>query len=334
MNIQLNTPTAAAIPGFRLRTLRGEADAEGVYAVRAGSAERDGIDPLSISESVPTLEALHLAYAEAAAAGALDQRFVAEVDERIVGYGLIEPWHEGDGRWVYLVLGWVLPEWRGRGIGTVLLHEGEARARRMAAADHPGEPFELAGNASSTEKESTALLLNEGYYVGYTVVELQLRDGNPPPISPLALGLELRPATPDHIPAIARSIVESYANEYPGGRFQEEATVEENEEGLRAARHDLSLWQVAWDGSEIVGQVIPVVYGERAHFYEVSVRPAWRRRGVARALLTRALHDLRGRGVRVIRVRTIAEFPTSAVSLYRSVGFEVVKKFPRYRKAA
>jgi GNAT superfamily N-acetyltransferase len=65
----------------------------------------------------------------------------------------------------------------------------------------------------------------------------------------------------------------------------------------------------------------------------ISVRPAWRRQGLARALLTRALWDLRGRGVDVIRLNTVAEFRTRALDLYYSVGFRVLKEFPRHRKS-
>ena len=66
---------------------------------------------------------------------------------------------------------------------------------------------------------------------------------------------------------------------------------------------------------------------------EVSVRPAWRRRGLARALLTRALRDLRSRSVAVVRLNTGAEFPTRARDLYTSLGFRVVKEYMRYRKS-
>jgi len=71
----------------------------------------------------------------------------------------------------------------------------------------------------------------------------------------------------------------------------------------------------------------------RAVIDEVSVRPAWRRRGLARALLTRALRDLRSRGVAVVRLNTNAQFRTRARDLYTSLGFRVVKEFPHYRKS-
>jgi GNAT superfamily N-acetyltransferase len=99
-------------------------------------------------------------------------RLVAEVEERVVGYSRIVSWPEADGTWVYLTLGWVLPEWRGKGIGTAMLHWTENRIRRLATAEHPDAKCEFAANASSTEPEATALLLHEGYQVAYTVLEM------------------------------------------------------------------------------------------------------------------------------------------------------------------
>ena len=57
-----------------------------------------------------------------------------------------------------------------------------------------------------------------------------------------------------------------------------------------------------------------------------------RRRPVRAADLARQLDVLRARGVEAVRLHTVAEFPTQAVDLYRALGFETVKVFPRYRK--
>ena len=125
---------------------------------------------------------------------------------------------------------------------------------------------------------------------------------------------------------------EAYRSEYEGNRFQETHTLEDSPDGLSSSQHDPALWQIAWAGDEVVGQVTPVIEAGRAYFYDISVRPAWRRCGLARALLTRALWDLRGRGVEVVRLSTVAEFRTRARDLYQSVGFCLLKEFPRYRK--
>ena len=167
----------------------------------------------------------------------------------MVGYSVIESWHEEDGRWVYLISGWVLPEWRGRGIGTALLRWGEDKARRLAAADHPGELFEFAGNASSTEPDAAALLRHEGYTVGYIDLEMDLDPSAPLPDYPLPPGIEVRPALPEHIPLIAESIAESYRGEFPDNRFRKTMVEAAGQaEWYSSPVHDRTLWQVAWDG--------------------------------------------------------------------------------------
>jgi ribosomal protein S18 acetylase RimI-like enzyme len=324
---------ASHFPGLSFRHIRGEDDAAALCTVRSGCVERDQVDLLSTLEGVPTLEQARAALAGATERGENDQWLLAQVGERVIGYSRFTSWREGDGMWVYLALGWVLPQWRGKGIGTSMLHWMEGRVRRHAAEHHAGEPCEFAANASCTEPEATALLLHKGYYVGYTALEMGL-DASVSLASPpeLPSGIALRPARPDHCAAIAASIGEAYVHEYAGGRFSDDYDAAAYAADLAQPPNDAALWQVAWDGDEVAGQVLPVVRGGRAEIFEVSVRPAWRRRGLGRALLVRALHDLRARGVSVIRLHTVAEFPTCAWRLYESVGFRVLKRFLRYRK--
>ncbi len=322
-----------AIEGLSFRVIRGEEDADAVYALRAGCVERDQVDLLSTSEGLPSRAEFHTTLAKAAAAQQQDRRLVAEINGEVVGYGLIDSWSEDDGRWVYLILGWVLPAWRGRGIGTALLHWGEQATRQVAAGEHPNERFEFAANASSTQADATALLLHEGYRAGYTVLEMGLDFAALPPVHALPADVEVRPVLPEHIPFIADSIGEAYRNEYADNRFQETWQFEESVARLSAPRQDPALWQIAWAGQQVVGEVLPLVENGRALMYDISIRPVWRRKGLARALLTRALWDLRGRGVDVIRLNTVAEFRTRARDLYASVGFQLLKEFPRYRKS-
>lgn len=327
-------PNMPAIDGLCFRNPYGEQDADALAAVHTGRAAYDAVDPLSTQESIPTSEEVRAALAKAAATQQLDHWLVAEVNEQVVGYDMIESLHEEDGRWVYLIHGWILPEWRGRGLGTAMLHWGEHEARRLATAEHPGEPFEFAGNASSTEPDAAALLRYEGYTVGYTELEMDLDPSAPLTECPLPPGIEVRPALPEHIPLIAESIAESYRSEFPDNRFRNTWTEAAGQaEWYSSPVHDRALWQVAWDGDQVAGQVLPMIERGRAVIDEVSVRPAWRRRGLASSLLTRALRDLRSRGQAVVRLQTGAEFRTRARDLYTSVGFRVVKEFPRYRKS-
>jgi ribosomal protein S18 acetylase RimI-like enzyme len=325
----LNSPK---IDGLIFRRVRGKEDAELIYNLRKGCIEEDNVDLLSASEGLPDINEIRAALVSATESNQLDNRILAEINQEIIGYGMIDSWYEMDDRWVYLILGWVLPKWRGLGIGTTLLQWGENLAKRSASLEHPGERFEFAANSNSTQPESTKLLLNEGYQVGYTVLEMSLDFTKIPPISPLPTGLEIRPVRPEHNVSIAISIGESYQNEYENHRFQISWNLLETISRLDEPSHNPEPWQIAWAGNDVVGNVIPIIEKGRAIMYDISVRPSWRGQGLARALLTRALWDLRERGIEVVRLNTVKEFPTKAYELYQSVGFEVLKEFPRYRK--
>lgn len=327
----ITLPEKPAIAGLRFRPVRGVEDADGVYALRVGCAVPDSVDLRSTCEGLPSREDYRESFAQIAP-GQPNPRLLAEISGQIVTYSVIDSWFEEDGRWVYLILGWVLPEWRGKGIGTAMLRWGEQTARQIAAVQNPGERFEFAGNASSVQHDSTALLLNEGYYVGYTVLDMKLEMREPPRMHPLPAGIEVRPVVPEHYPLIARSMGESYHNEYANDRFREAWNEEESAARLGDSAQDPTLWQIAWDGDAVVADVIPQIAKGRPELYDVSVRPGWRRKGLARALITRALSELYDRGLTVVRLHTTQEFPTRAVDVYRSVGFRVVKEFPRYRK--
>jgi mycothiol synthase len=333
MTDSITLPDAPAVPGLVFRPTRGPEDAAALRAVHEGRRERDGVDPYSLLEGIPTPEYVRTVLANTVEAGQQDRWLVAQVDAQVVGYCRITSWYEMDGTWVYLSLGWVLPAWRGRGIGTAMLHWAEDRIRHLAAVEHPGERAEFAGNASATEHDSAALLRHEGYFEAYTVLEMGLDPAVP--LSPPALpaGLALRPVRPEHIPLIAASVCEAYAYEFEGNRFNQGDDPVDYTRELSGPRHDPALWQVAWDGDQVAGQVLVRVEDGQAEVFEVSVRPAWRRLGLGRALMLHALHALRARGVEAIRLYTNDNFRTRAQDLYRSVGFRVLKKFPRYRKA-
>lgn len=323
---------APDIAGLEFRHARGEQDVDALHAVHLGRIAHDRLTSLSLSESMPSRERLQQVLSQAVAENRLDRWLVAQIDDLVVGYSQFISWPEADGTWVYLTLGWVLPEWRGKGIGTAMLHWTEDRIRQLAAAEHPGDKIELAANASSTETEATALLLHEGYHAVYTVLDMVLDASTPAPAHPLPAGVEVRPALLDHYHIIAASIHEAYQHEYDDGRFNEDYSADINLARLKDPRHDPTLWQIAWDGDQVAGQVLPLIENGAAEVFEVSVRPAWRRRGLARGLLSRALHSVRERGIDVIRLRTVKDFRTRAKDLYHSVGFRVVKEFPRYRK--
>jgi ribosomal protein S18 acetylase RimI-like enzyme len=64
-------------------------------------------------------------------------------------------------------------------------------------------------------------------------------------------------------------------------------------------------------------------------FGPVGARPAYRRQGLARAVLLECLRRMQGRGVERVSVSTgVTNLP--AIRLYESVGFKIVNEYREY----
>ncbi|MEV4411679.1 GNAT family N-acetyltransferase [Catellatospora sp. NPDC049609] len=247
---------------------------------------------------------------------------VAVADGDVVGYSRLDRWTEADGTEMFLVTGCVDPAHRGRGHGTALLRRQEAQAVAIGGATPQAM---LGGNADEGHADAQELLRDNGYQVAFTLVRLR-RPVTAVPIPPLPDGLRLRPVRAEHHPAIHAAIDECFTGDRLGF-----VTVDYDE--YLAGVSDTDLWVVAWDGDEVAGLVV----NEReddgvVDSPWVAVRPAYRRRGLASALLARSLASMREHGVTTACLRTVAENPHGTVSLYERAGYQVVQRLPRFRK--
>jgi ribosomal protein S18 acetylase RimI-like enzyme len=100
---------------------------------------------------------------------------------------------------------------------------------------------------------------------------------------------------------------------------------------LRAG-DDKSIWFVARDGDELAGVIRCEPRRDGGFVGAVGVRPAWRRRGIARALLETAFAEFRRRGGRVVTLGVDAENPTGATRLYERAGMHVESERIVYEK--
>lgn len=323
-----DVPNAPEIPGLTFRSLRA-GDAEALVAVQEGRKERDRIDPLSTFESIPTVEQAAGWVAHKAATQSLDTVLVAEVNNAAVGYAWLEWWTEVDGVRLFLSQAALRPEWRGRGIGTAMLGWAETRLRSVADGQAETGPAFFGANATETEEDDMTLLHDAGYRRAFSITELEQLIPDNLPEMPLPEGLVLQPLEPGHFLAVGRSVTECYC----ASAFSVEPSDDEDRRQVEWLRgFDPSLCFVAWDGGQVAGQVLCRVDKGRGEMAEVSVREAWRRRGLAKALLAWALQAFGERGVKRVRLHTVAENQYGSVRLYQSVGFRVIKDHIRYRK--
>jgi mycothiol synthase len=320
---------APAIAGLRFRGIQRPADdaaiAELVNAGMKANGIRHRLAQAQISSWLDHPSNLDLA---------ADLLF-AEVDGKVVAYTEGGWEQDNDGGRNYSIWGEVHPDWRRRGLGTALLRWMEQRQRRVAAT-HPAVEKRLESWASEAEAGRVALLERHGYEIvryDYEMERPNLDDIQP---LPLPEGIELRPALEEHMRAIWELEVEAFRDHW-GAVDDSEANFERKRDD---PRRDMSLWVIAWEGEQIVGMVVNRVDHEanaelgmkRGWINSVGVRRAWRRRGIARALVAESLRVLRDAGMTSAGLGVDAENPHGALGVYEASGFKVVRTDRVYRK--
>jgi ribosomal-protein-alanine N-acetyltransferase len=79
----------------------------------------------------------------------------------------------------------------------------------------------------------------------------------------------------------------------------------------------------------VVGDVTPNFGRDIGHVKDLAVADAARRRGIGRSLLVQSLVALAVAGAAVVKLE-VRESNDPARTLYRDVGFDVVRRVPRY----
>ncbi|WP_285564007.1 MULTISPECIES: GNAT family N-acetyltransferase [unclassified Streptomyces] len=318
--------TSGRPAGYVLRPWSGDGDHEAMAAVRRGCAERDGADPHSVVEGVPT--AAEIAEASAGLENASGNQVLVEHHGRVVGYATVRWWQERDGTWLYLHRGHLLPEHRDRGIGSELVAWAENRIRRLVAEHGTARTAVFGANAALADADATELLLATGYRRVFSLVELELtdlhelsgHDGARP------AGITIGPVEPSSYHAVWKTVVDSYAD----AAFTQKWTFERFVDTAAP-----TCWRAARDGDGIVGVALCTL---RRHdptvgeVEELSVRADARRLGLGRALLLDGLRCLREHGARSARLFTGTANPNRSYDLYESVGFRRRNEYVRYRR--
>ena len=149
--------------------------------------------------------------------------------------------------------------------------------------------------------------------------------------------MTVRPITRDMALAVWRADVEAFQDHWGGFDGSDERL----DDWLARPSTDMSMWLVAFDGDEVAGGVINAIDEnenaalgvQRGWLNSVFTRRAWRRRGLAAALIARSLVLLRERGMTAAVLGVDADNPTGALGIYPRAGFEVNYRSTAWRKA-
>jgi mycothiol synthase len=309
------------LPGLRFRTYAGEQDipaiAELLQASYDANGETIGIDPDDLINETRNLS--HIDPAEDMVLGFIEGRLVAR--------SMID-WadtHDGAARH-YQSWGDVDPAWRRKGIGAAMWRRNIERLSRLAAVQaYAGERILSVPWLRSGDTGGLVLAQRLGYrqarvYHHMTRPTLEAID-----VPPLPTGLEVRPVAASDLPAIWSAMIEAFRDHY--GAWDTGDAAYRTWAGSPTL--DPSLLVIAFDGSAIAGGVhaeIQLLENERQGYDRgwtdpIWVRRPWRRRGLASALLGRALLRLRDRGMSSAQLDVDTENANQALTLYERHGF-------------
>ena len=341
-SVAIPIPGAPAVPGLVFRRFHGEVDYPAMVAVLERSKETDGL------ERTDTVEDVARTYGHLINSDPGQDMLFVELGGRVIGYSRVWWELEVQGTRLYAHFAHLLPAWRGLGIRRAMLRHNERRLREIAAS-HPPESAKPAQQAASgqvarafdvwaaeTEVHWCSLLASEGYIAARHHLDMVRPHLEDVPDLPLPDGLEVRPVRPDQLLQVRDAADKAFHDHWGQTGSQAQRFLE----WQAAPTFTPDLWQVAWDGDQVAGGVLNYVdraeneaYGRlRGYTENVFVRRPWRRRGLARALVTRSLRLLRQLGLEEAALGVDAENPNGAGKLYQSLGFRTLKRHTTFRK--
>ena len=256
-----------------------------------------------------------------------DAVLVETLDGRVVGY------EEFFNEYEHTKLrtdGYVHPDFKGLGIGTVLLRVIEKRASAEIALAAPDVRVSLHSMTDQRDTAGLDLLRNEGYQPIRYHWRMEIVLDGPPPEPRFPEGIELRPFIKGEQDVVVWQAQNEAWRDHWGSH---DVTLEEwKHSRFGDPEFDPSLWAIAWDGDEVAGFSLNRYRMGIGWIRTLAVRRPWRRRGLAEALLLHSFGEFYRRGTNTIGLGVDAQNPTGATRLYQKVGMYAASEYVTYEK--
>jgi GNAT superfamily N-acetyltransferase len=242
---------------------------------------------------------------------------------------------DGNSYYTYSFFVHLHPDWRGKGIGRAM--SGHLIERiKVVADEHPPEAEKFIQSwGGDTRIWWDEVMTDLGLAPIRYGIEMTRSCSQPVEVLPLPEGIKIRPVEDEMVRPIFNAVVEAMQDHWN--------YVEPDEQDFAAwqdnPNFDPSLWVVAWDGDQVVGTVLNFINEEensnacrlRGYTETISTRRPWRRKGIARALLTTSIQMFIDMGMEETALGVDTENLSGALNLYTSVGYTEKKRFITYR---
>lgn len=324
----IDLPDAPKVPGLIYRHFQGEADYPGMSAIVMAICEAGLMEGSFTAEDMAN-EYRHLTNCDLS-----KDLIIAELDGSIIAYGRAWWAQEKTGKAYYMLLD-VLPEKMDLKIAAPMLCWMESRAQDAATA----MPADYAGDLLDVVDQKDTAKITMLKEFGYQPVRYYFameRDLENIPDIPLPEGIVARPAMPSQYHEVWDKAEEAFSEHWG---FTE--PTEENYQGWKESRwFQPFLWQIAWDGNLMVGQVqnyVDMVENERekrlrGYTEGISTLKGYRGRGIASALIARSLKMMKALNLDELALSVDSSNATGALRLYEALGYRTYRKMVEYRK--
>ena len=326
---QIQLKHAPEILGLNFRKFRGEADFPAMADVINAANIADGEDYLS------SVEDIRNTYNNLERSNTDTDMVMVEFESKLVGYGRCQWDEELNGDHLYSFFLQLHPDWRSEGIPLAMTEFFQERLIEIAAK-HPIEApkyFQTWGleGADWHEELMEQLGLNPVRYLFSMLRPCSL----PVEVYPLPEGIDIRPVGPEDY----RKVFDAESEAFRDHWGYVAPTEKDYQRFLDQPNFDPSLWKVAWEGDEVVGNVLnfldpkenAMFNRKRGYTEDISVRRPWRRKGVARSLLTMSIKMFQEMGMEETSLGVDTDNPNGALKLYQDVGYSEIKRFVTYR---
>ena len=204
---------------------------------------------------------------------------------------------------------------KGRGLGSEILERGEAFARTEGVK-------KILTGAPEPDAAARALFEARGYREVRRFYEMAIELTEAPPDPVVPAGLVVDELRDDEYRAFYEALNEAFAEHWEWHPQPYEEWIERRQ-GQHRDEHG-PIWFVVRDGDELAAVTrndLSVAGG--GYVGAIGVRPAWRGKGLAKALLRRTFAEFWRRGITRVTLDVDSQNETGAVRVYERVGMTV-----------
>ena len=320
-------------PGVHWRPLAPADDVAPLHAlIRAGETADEAPFATSLDEVRAQVSDPELEPSADVLVGTLE-------DGRLICVAAVHVRREVATRRAATLYGTVHPDFRRRGLGTILLRWSEARARERLAEHDDGLPQALEAWAYAYWTDRRALFTAFGYRPirYYEEMRRSLRDSIP--AEPLRHGLRHEPWSRERDEQVRLAHNEAFADHWGSQPLTPDSWAHRFV-GHPHFRADLSVCVL--DGEEVAGYCLSYHSAEDVRVHgrlegwlgQIGVRRPWRKQGLATYIICEVMRRMAGAGLDHAVLVVDSDNPTGAAGLYRRLGFVTSHRELRWAKDA